>query len=122
MNLVDLLENAVIDVLYRTLNWTETIQNVTQHLDDQSVEVVSIGSSNAARTVQLTLEQTGKDVLVSKNVEQTIFSDSQRSCSQDIAITGMSGRFPGAEDLDQFWELLLAGRDMHQQVNLGAAF
>ena len=113
MNLKDLLENAVVDVLYRTLNWTDTVQNVIQHLENQNVEVVSIGSSNAARVLQLTLEKSGKDVLVSKNLEQPDFSDSQRSISQDIAITGMSGRFLGAESLDDFWNLLLAGRDMH---------
>ena len=122
MNLKDLLENAVVDVLYRTLNWTDTVQNVIQHLENQNVEVVSIGSSNAARVLRLTLQISGKDVLVSKNLEQPDISDSQRSISRDIAITGMLGRFPGAENLDDFWNLLLAGRDMHQQVNLGAIF
>ncbi|WP_327072304.1 acyltransferase domain-containing protein [Kitasatospora purpeofusca] len=30
--------------------------------------------------------------------------------SQDIAIVGMAGRFPGAADLDEYWNGLLAGR------------
>jgi hypothetical protein len=33
-----------------------------------------------------------------------------------IAITGMSGRFPGAENLDQFWESLQAGENLYKEV------
>jgi naphtho-gamma-pyrone polyketide synthase len=35
----------------------------------------------------------------------------------DIAIVGMSGRFPGAENLDQFWEVIRQGLDMHREVS-----
>ncbi|EHY87756.1 SDR family NAD(P)-dependent oxidoreductase [Saccharomonospora azurea] len=31
--------------------------------------------------------------------------------STDIAVVGMSGRFPGAANIEQFWELLRSGRD-----------
>ncbi|KJY36671.1 hypothetical protein VR45_10800, partial [Streptomyces sp. NRRL S-495] len=30
--------------------------------------------------------------------------------SQDIAIVGMAGRFPGAADLDEYWNGLLSGQ------------
>jgi hypothetical protein len=33
------------------------------------------------------------------------------SATEAIAIIGMSGRFPGAEDLDAFWENLQAGKE-----------
>lgn len=29
----------------------------------------------------------------------------------DIAVIGLAGRFPGARDIQQFWQLLLAGYD-----------
>ncbi len=35
----------------------------------------------------------------------------KESGAEPIAVIGMSGRFPGAEDLDAFWENLEAGRD-----------
>lgn len=35
---------------------------------------------------------------------------------EPIAIVGMSGRFPQAEDLEQFWENLSAGRDCIREV------
>lgn len=34
----------------------------------------------------------------------------------DIAVVGMSGRYPGAEDLDVFWQNLEAGRDSVSEV------
>lgn len=33
-----------------------------------------------------------------------------------IAIVGMSGRFPGAENLEEFWKIIKEGLDMHKEV------
>ena len=33
-----------------------------------------------------------------------------------IAIVGMSGRFPEADNLQDFWNVLRAGKDLHKQV------
>jgi acyl transferase domain-containing protein len=44
--------------------------------------------------------------------EETVISDSDSSAignGLEIAIIGMSGRFPGADDIQQFWRNLLAG-------------
>ncbi|WP_280412765.1 thioester reductase domain-containing protein [Nocardia asiatica] len=41
---------------------------------------------------------------------------SERSTSMDIAIIGMSGQFPGAADLGQFWRNLATGRDTVTEV------
>ncbi|MEW1739625.1 thioester reductase domain-containing protein [Nocardia beijingensis] len=41
---------------------------------------------------------------------------SERSASMDIAIIGMSGQFPGAANLDEFWRNLAAGRDAVTEV------
>ncbi|KAL4870596.1 hypothetical protein BDV12DRAFT_207611 [Aspergillus spectabilis] len=42
---------------------------------------------------------------------------SNRPCpSGMIAVIGMSGRFPGCDDLDGFWELLLQRKDVHQEI------
>ncbi|MET0266305.1 MAG: SDR family NAD(P)-dependent oxidoreductase, partial [Duganella sp.] len=35
---------------------------------------------------------------------------------QDIAIIGMAGRYPGADDVEQFWQQLLAGADCVTEV------
>ena len=44
-------------------------------------------------------------------------SQSSGSLQSKIAIVGMSCRFPGgANDTDQFWDLLESGRDVHERV------
>jgi amino acid adenylation domain-containing protein len=43
------------------------------------------------------------------------FPDARRSVFEPIAIIGMSGRFPGAQDLDQFWENLVGGKSSIQE-------
>jgi acyl transferase domain-containing protein/thioesterase domain-containing protein len=43
-------------------------------------------------------------------------SDIQENNS-DIAIVGMSGAFPGAESIDEFWENLLAGKSGFEEVS-----
>lgn len=40
-----------------------------------------------------------------------VSSDSDVSTSNDIAVIGMAGRFPGASDLDEFWRLIRQGRE-----------
>ncbi len=37
--------------------------------------------------------------------------DSIPATSSDVAIIAMAGRFPGAENIDEFWSLLVEGRD-----------
>lgn len=36
----------------------------------------------------------------------------------DVAIIGMSGRFPGADDLESFWGVLKDGHDVHEKVRM----
>ena len=38
-------------------------------------------------------------------------TDEYDAANSWIAIVGMAGRFPGAPDLDSYWDLLVGGRD-----------
>ena len=115
LNLEELLEEVAIEILSRPLKWTKTVQAIIQDIDTQHVELVSIGSSSTAKAVQLAKENEGHSLEMTENSDHIKL---QGWSSTEIAITGMSGRFPGAENLDDFWELLVAGRDMHREVDL----
>ncbi|MBW5467433.1 SDR family NAD(P)-dependent oxidoreductase [Brevibacillus formosus] len=41
---------------------------------------------------------------------------SERQLASDIAIIGLSGRYPGADDLDQFWDNLKSGKDCIEEI------
>ncbi|KAJ5103029.1 conidial yellow pigment biosynthesis polyketide synthase, partial [Penicillium argentinense] len=44
------------------------------------------------------------------------FQSHGRKRSDNIAIVGMSGRFPGAQNMKEFWKVLYEGLDMHREV------
>lgn len=41
---------------------------------------------------------------------------SARRSSGRIAVVGMAGRGPGCDNLDEFWNIISEGRDMHQEI------
>jgi 3-oxoacyl-(acyl-carrier-protein) synthase len=47
---------------------------------------------------------------------QATNSQAGRSDKSKIAVIGASGRYPDAEDLTSFWDLLYEGRDVHKEV------
>ena len=54
--------------------------------------------------------------VVTKN--QRFIHDNQRVAQSDIAMIGISGRYPESPDLDAFWENLTAGRDCITEIPL----
>ena len=48
--------------------------------------------------------------------QSQILGSSKHSCDNDIAIIGMSCRFPGADSIEEYWDLLCTGRSMHHVV------
>ncbi|MBC6112097.1 polyketide synthase [Pedobacter fastidiosus] len=47
----------------------------------------------------------------SANNKAKTIKTSASSTSSDIAVIGMSGRFPGAETMEEFWDLILQGKE-----------
>lgn len=54
--------------------------------------------------------------------EQQVLPQQQQKCAEDagteqpIAVIGMSGRFPQAEDMEAFWENLCSGKDCIEEI------
>ncbi|HYJ85573.1 MAG TPA: SDR family NAD(P)-dependent oxidoreductase, partial [Pyrinomonadaceae bacterium] len=59
-----------------------------------------------------------ESVLPTPSVERTINSrhESQAAPGNEIAIIGISGRFPGAKNVDEFWQNLAAGKSSITEV------
>ena len=45
------------------------------------------------------------------NIEPDEQLNGQTSDNLDIAIIGMAGRFPGADDLEELWQILADGKE-----------
>ncbi|TGJ81348.1 hypothetical protein E0Z10_g7421 [Xylaria hypoxylon] len=74
-----------------------------------------LGPSAQAATLIQTLKHAGiqVDVLPGPEYEP---NPMERSGSGAVAIVGMSARLPQANDLDQFWKLIMEGRTTHERV------
>lgn len=114
--------------------WSEELKIASIGIDDDFFDMG--GSSVLAQKVTtLMRQQLSKDVPVSKiyihptirelavtleenNNENTIKEDvftfkntNNQTTSQDIAIIGMAGRFPGSDTIDELWENLRDGKE-----------
>lgn len=135
-----LLRAAVSDILIKPLRWdkiNQRLQFIAGPTRGMPVVVHQIGIS-ADSTIRAALKQGGCDSpfildhsrsldppdLLNSSISKLRFmakgipydcpkAGANRS---KIAIVGFSGRFPDAENLESFWDLLYEGRDVHKVV------
>ncbi|TVY28403.1 Conidial pigment polyketide synthase [Lachnellula hyalina] len=114
-DLEQLLRSAINDIAHERIDWASTVNNLPKLLGSQVI-ITSIGPNNVAKKLIKSLESSS--IEVQNNVELQITEDHsfERGSPGDIAVVGMSGRFPGAETLDSFWQLLVDGLDKHQKI------
>ncbi|GAX60248.1 beta-ketoacyl synthase [Candidatus Scalindua japonica] len=84
-------------LLVQILGVGNAIQTFT---DKQTDDVLSLSSFKRGRFAQL----------------KAVSSKGEESGPLDIAIIGVSGRYPGARDLQEFWENLKSGRDCITEI------
>lgn len=60
------------------------------------------------------IENGNVDTKESDNLPPECFGD--QYMGSEIAIVGISGRFSGAKDLDELWEILVSGKDVVQEI------
>ncbi|KAJ0104403.1 hypothetical protein J7T55_010867 [Diaporthe amygdali] len=127
-----LLQAAVKGILLQEINWTQILSGIQAAFEDfegLQLEVAPIGTA-ADQLIHTGLKQTplGRSLLTlppgskpSFKQEPSFSPSPPRSYSapgkrSKIAIIGMSGRFPGANSTEAFWDLLSEGLDVHKEV------
>ena len=79
----------------------------------KDVHIRAIGPTPYLSTVQRTLQNNVPKVTIE---EASKVPDTGSSDSDLIAIVGMSGRFPGADNLAEFWSMLEAGHSALEEI------
>ena len=82
-----------------------------------AVHIVPIDAhtTSLASTLEQCLHACTVRVLSEDQVGPSLQTTGSPSRSK-IAVIGLSGRYPSAEDNKEFWELLLQGRDVHKEA------
>ncbi|RGP64451.1 polyketide synthase [Fusarium longipes] len=121
----DVLRRCVKDMLIHQLDLTKVSKAVANLLDDSSHVLLrpiatsvssSIISSMEPSLAQRCTVDNGMGLPPLKGHLEKEKQPASTSKNSKIAIVAMSGRFPDAANLDEFWDLLYKGRDVHRQI------
>ena len=113
-----LLYEMILDVAQNTLRLTDTVQTIVSDLQKiGDVDLVVLGPTAHTSLVQGALREKYINVNLISEPEAPVSAQDLRGGSDKIAIVGMSGRFPGSDNVYDFWETLQKGQDLHKKVN-----
>lgn len=123
------MRNALLEVFRQRLQFDLTAKRLT--MEEGAAEKTRLIRLPipTARSIQVDLKA---DMDVSMKIGGSLSSspDNGNSCvtiqdrglprhsKPEIAIVGMSGRFPNASSLEEFWDVLYRGLDVHERVPL----
>ncbi|MCJ1251163.1 hypothetical protein MMC30_008394 [Trapelia coarctata] len=113
-----LFGEAIYEVLAKPIKWADTVSGCQKILSKDAVttwRVRSFGPDLVGRRLSSGLQVTGKPVAFDGAFSQ-LTTTSSLALHAPIAIVGMAGRFPSADSLDEFWDLLRRGTDCCQQI------
>lgn len=110
LTLRDCLRHSLLDILRRPLDWTATMEGLVD-CDLKDPVLTVIGPSYMTKSLKETLQWDQKTCLSDWNLIHQ-----NENISGSFAIVGMSGRFPGSDNLDAFWNVLEDGLDLHREV------
>ena len=113
-----LLHEMILDIAQNTLRLTDTVQTIVSDLRKiGDVELVVLGPTAHTSLVQSALRENYINVNLVSELEAPVSSQDLRGGSNLIAVVGMSGRFPGSENVYEFWETLKKGTDFAEKAS-----
>ena len=113
-----LLYEMILDVAQNTLRLTDTVQTIVSDLRRiGDVDLVVLGPTAHTSLVQGALREKYINVNLISEPEAPVATQDLRGGSDLIAIVGMSGRFPGSDNIYDFWDTLQKGKDFHERAS-----
>ena len=112
-----LLGEIIEDIAYNVLNVTASIKGCVSNLDRKcEIKLTVMGPTNHLAAMKETLRTHGIEYQLTQHGTSNNNQEA-RGGSDLIAIVGMSGRFPGSETIEGFWEDLVAGKCQIKEVS-----
>lgn len=115
----DLVPQIIDDVFQNRIQESQLFEACSKQLNDsQPIQLVPIIAAGLHRRLESHLGATHSNHLKSPSPSQNLHAcpKEAQSSLEGVAIVGMSGRFPGAESLDEFWTVLEQGVDLCRQI------
>ena len=118
-DLYELVGIAFDEVLLKPINWQDLAHGIayaTHFSPTMRTSLQTLGLMNVDKLSAAVAKKGCSIPDVLEQQEQVALKSTPNSYKPKIAVTGMSGRFPEAENLAEFWDLLVHGRDVHSQI------
>lgn len=121
----DLLAAALGEILLTQLRWDKVLATSSSILKAKGVGKCELFPFGTTATQSLVAALTGPNAgdlqvmvkdCMSPNTRDSATDPTKTAKGSDIAIIGMSGRFPESDSLNSFWDLLYKGLDVHREV------
>nr|ACD39753.1 non-reducing polyketide synthase [Hypomyces subiculosus] len=111
----EMLRAIVTQVLSKPLDITKVIAQLNTHLGPRHVDVRVIGPSSHTPYLASSLKAAGSKAIfqTDKTLEQL---QPKKLPPGRIAIVGMAGRGPGCENVDEFWDVIMAKQDRCEEI------
>lgn len=117
----DLLRTFTTDILTRPIRFDKLFASLTELVSSSRGSTIFV-PINAQVPQSVTASLKGKDVVVDRSANAVAQQPEQKQPKvidendAKIAIIGYSGRFPEADGLDEFWDLMQQGLDVVKEV------
>ena len=113
-----LLHQMILDITQNTLRLTDTVQSIVSELKGKGgVDLIVVGPTAHTKLVQGALQDANIKVNLILHAEALAPERDLRGGCDLVAIVGMSGRFPGSENVEEFWDTLQNGQVFHKKVS-----
>ncbi|KAK2758595.1 Type I Iterative PKS [Arachnomyces sp. PD_36] len=116
-SLRSILAEIMVDIAHNILHINETVEQCVSHLADKGlVSLAVVGPTSHLTAVQRILQDKGIEYQIRRH--RSPQNDVTRRGGSDlVAIVGMSGRFPGSETIEGFFEDLLDGKSQIKKIS-----
>lgn len=111
-----LVREALTEILQIPQNMSameDTLESCTRGIDSQIFLVGPANFTTRTKGIPRPTQFCSIVASTSRKLDQGLRPSDEEN---DIAVVGMSGRFPESDNLEEFWEILSQGRDLCQQV------
>lgn len=113
----ELLHCAVTDVAQSPLWLENSVEALCLTLEGTSeITLTTLGPTPHTPLVKQILQKRVKNIYLGERAKAGSAHSNARGGSDLVAVVGMSGRFPHSDSLDEFWDMLEAGTDTHEEV------
>lgn len=124
LKFIDLIRIAISEALSESLHWnimTSTLLSELSLRKFTDCNIYQISSRGGQLLSSALAASTSLKVDILDNLEADTMDDHPSSNTgkfsySKIAVIGFSGRFPESASNQEFWELLMAGRDVHREI------